>query len=78
MSVESTGQAVMFELSNRCLLLVSIVFPNVSVGEGGGVKKKAEDRSSAATRMMEKSCPKTVVTQMHVGIFFSSFPHFYL
>lgn len=33
MSVESTGQAVMFELSNRCLLLVSIAFPDVSIGE---------------------------------------------
>lgn len=50
MSVESTGQAVMFELSNRCLLLVSIAFPNVSI------EKKAEDRSSAATYMVEKSC----------------------
>lgn len=50
MSVESTGQAVMFELSNRCLLLVSIAFPNVSI------ERKAEDRSSAATYMVEKSC----------------------
>lgn len=46
----------MFELSNRCLLLVSIAFPNVSIGE------KVEHCSSVGTYMVEHAVETTEFT----------------